>query len=301
MKIFITGASGYIGGSVAKYLADAGHEVTGLIRDPAKRDALQALGITPVLGTLDDSYILTQQAQAADAVVHTADSDHRASVETFINALRGSGKPFIHTSGSSVVGDDARGAYEREAIFTEETPFEPMDIRRDRVAINQRVRNAGVEQGIRAIVFCPTMIYGDALGLPTASDQLPKLLAKSRQFGAGAYLGAGVHRWSNVHIEDLAELYRLALEKAPSASLFFAENGEASFIEIATSISHALGYEGRIESWPADEAIAELGDWARFAIGSNSRVRAVNARELLGWQPKRESIHQWLRTTNVHW
>jgi len=301
MKIFITGASGYIGGSVAKYLADAGHEVTGLIRDPAKRDALQALGITPVLGTLDDSYILTQQAQAADAVVHTADSDHRASVETFINALRGSGKPFIHTSGSSVVGDDARGAYEREAIFTDETPFEPMDIRRDRVAINQRVRNAGVEQGIRAIVFCPTMIYGDALGLPTASDQLPKLLAKSRQFGAGAYLGAGVHRWSNVHIEDLAELYRLALEKAPSASLFFAENGEASFIEIATSISHALGYEGRIESWPADEAIAELGDWARFAIGSNSRVRAVNARELLGWQPKRESIHQWLRTTNVHW
>ncbi|MNP73930.1 hypothetical protein D3C76_1707210 [compost metagenome] len=83
--------------------------------------------------------------------------------------------------------------------------------------------------------------------------------------------------------------------------MFFAENGEASFIEIATSISHALGYEGRIESWPADEAIAELGDWARFAIGSNSRVRAVNARELLGWQPKRESIHQWLRTTNVHW
>ncbi|MCX2886937.1 MULTISPECIES: NAD-dependent epimerase/dehydratase family protein [Pseudomonas] len=301
MKIFITGASGYIGGSVAKYLVDAGHEVTGLIRDPAKREALQALGITPVLGTLDDTYILTQQAQAADAVVHTADSDHRASVETFINALRGSGKPFIHTSGSSVVGDDARGAYEREAIFTDETPFEPMDIRRDRVAINQRVRNAGVELGIRAIVFCPTMIYGDALGLPTASDQLPKLLAKSRQFSAGAYMGAGVHRWSNVHIEDLAELYRLALEKAPSASLFFAENGEASFIEIATSISHALGFEGRIESWPADEAIAELGDWARFAIGSNSRVRAVNARQLLGWLPKRETIHQWLRSTSVHW
>lgn len=301
MKIFITGASGYIGGSVAKYLADAGHEVTGLIRDPAKRDALQALGIRPVLGTLDDAYILTREAQAADAVVHTADSDHLASVETFINALRGSGKAFIHTSGSSVVGDDARGAYEREAIFTDETPFEPMDIRRDRVAINQRVRRAGVEDGIRAVVFCPTMIYGDALGLDTASDQLPKLLARSRQVGAGAYLGAGVHRWSNVHIEDLAELYRLALEKAPSASLFFAENGEASFIEIATSISHALGFEGRIESWPADEAIAELGDWARFAIGSNSRVRAVNARQLLGWQPRRESIHQWLRSTEVRW
>lgn len=300
MKIFITGASGYIGGSVAKYLADAGHEVTGLIRDPAKREALQALGITPVLGTLDDTYILTQQAQAADAVVHTADSDHRASVETFINALRGSGKPFIHTSGSSVVGDDARGAYEREAIFTDETPFEPMDIRRDRVAINQRVRNAGVELGIRAIVFCPTMIYGDALGLPTASDQLPKLLAKSRQFSAGAYMGAGVHRWSNVHIEDLAELYRLALEKAPSASLFFAENGGLRSSR-SRRPSATLWVSKGVSSWPADEAIAELGDWARFAIGSNSRVRAVNARQLLGWLPKRETIHQWLRSTSVHW
>lgn len=112
-------------------------------------------------------------------MVHTADSDHLASVETFINALRGSGKAFIHTSGSSVVGDDAWGAYEREAIFTDETPFEPMDIRRDRVAINQRVRNADVELGIRAIAFCPTMIYGDALGLPTASDQWRRSATKA--------------------------------------------------------------------------------------------------------------------------
>ncbi|MFG5864154.1 NAD-dependent epimerase/dehydratase family protein [Metapseudomonas sp. CR1201] len=301
MKIFITGASGYIGSSVAKYLVDANHEVTGLIRDPSKRDALQALGITPILGTLDDAYILTRQAEAADAVVHTANSDHRASVETFIKALRGTGKVFIHTSGSSVVGDDARGAYERDAIFTDETPFEPMDIRRDRVEINQLVRRAGVEDGIRSVVFCPTMIYGDALGLPTESDQLPKLLAKSRQFGAGAYMGEGVHRWSNVHIQDLAELYRLALEHAPSASIFFAENGESSFIEIAASISRALGFGGKLQSWPADEAIAELGDWARFAIGSNSRVRAVNARRLLGWQPQRESIHQWIESTENLW
>ena len=73
MKVFITGASGYIGGSVAKYLVDAGHEVTGLIRDPAKRDALQALGIRPVLGTLDDAYILTREAQAARVAVQGGD------------------------------------------------------------------------------------------------------------------------------------------------------------------------------------------------------------------------------------
>ncbi|WP_397453120.1 NAD-dependent epimerase/dehydratase family protein [Pseudomonas sp. NA-150] len=301
MKIFVTGVTGYIGGSVAKYLVDAGHEVSGLLRNPNQRAALQALGITPVLGTLDDAYILTEQARAADAVINAANSDHLASVQTFIEALRGSGKVLLHTSGSSVVGDDARGAYQRPDVFTDETPFSPMDIRKDRVEINQLVRRAGVEHGIRSIVFCPTMIYGESLGLPAKSDQLPKLFAKSREYGAGAYMGTGLHRWSNVHIEDLAELYRLAIEKAPSASLFFAENGEASFLEIATSISKALGFAGKTQSWPAEDAIAQLGDWARFAIGSNSRVRAVNARVLLGWVPKRESIHQWIETTDVQW
>nr|WP_218169572.1 NAD-dependent epimerase/dehydratase family protein [Pseudomonas gingeri] len=301
VKIFVTGATGYIGGSVASYLVKAGHQVSGLLRNPDQRNALLELGITPVLGTLDDAFILTEQARAADVVVNAANSDHLGSVQTFIDALRGSGKVLLHTSGSSVVGDDARGAYERAEIFTDETPFTPMDIRKDRVEINQLVRRAGVEDGIRSIVFCPTMIYGESLGLPVKSDQLPKLYAKSREYGAGAYMGAGLHRWSNVHIEDLAELYRLAIEKAPSASLFFAENGEASFIEIATAISKALGYGGRIQSWPADEAIAQLGDWARFAIGSNSRVRAVNARVLLGWQPKRESILEWIESTDVQW
>lgn len=301
MKIFVTGVTGYIGGSVAKYLVDAGHEVSGLLRNPEQRGALQAMGITPVLGTLDDAFILTEQARAADAVINAANSDHLASVHTFISALSGSGKVLLHTSGSSVVGDDARGAYERKEIFTDETPFTPMDIRKDRVHINQVVRRAGVEQGIRSIVFCPTMIYGESLGLPVKSDQLPKLFEQSRKYGAGAYMGAGVHRWSNVHIEDLAELYRLAIEKAPSASLFFAENGEASFLDIATSISKSLGFGGAIQSWPADEAIAQLGDWARFAIGSNSRVRAVNARNLLGWAPKRESMLQWIETSGVQW
>lgn len=302
MKIFLTGATGYIGGSVARYLADYGHDVRGLIRQPEKAQALREYGITPVLGSLDDASLLAEEAKTADAVIHAAHSDHLASVETFLDALKGSGKAFLHTSGSSVVGDDARGAYERPEIFADDTPFIPMDIRKDRVKINETVRIAGVRDGIRTIVFCPTMIYGESLGLPTAkSDQLPKLYAQSRKFRAGAYIGTGLNRWSNVHIHDLAELYRLALEKAPSASYFYAENGEASFLEIATSISNALGFEGQTKSWPADDAIAELGDWARFAIGSNSRVRAINARRLLGWTPQHTSIQKWIETTDVTW
>ncbi|MFC3747768.1 NAD-dependent epimerase/dehydratase family protein [Paenibacillus sp. GCM10012306] len=294
MKVFVTGATGYIGGSVAKVLIDAGHVVYGLVRDPKKVDALMDIGIEPVLGTLEDNEVLTKYARLSDAVIHTADSDHRGAVETFITALRGTGKAFLHTSGSSVVGDDARGDTQSDNIYDEETPFVPMDIRVDRVAINNLVRQAGIDEWVRSVVIVPTMIYGDSLGLPTESDQLPQMIRKSKAVGAGVHVGKGVNRWSNVHIKDLAELYRLALEKAPSASYFFAENGEESFQDIAKAVSEALGFGGTTLSWPADEAIAELGDWARFAIASNSRVRAIHARNLLGWQPSAEPMLSWI-------
>ncbi|KXV36188.1 NAD-dependent dehydratase [Gluconobacter thailandicus] len=141
----------------------------------------------------------------------------------------------------------------------DDTPFVPMDIRKDRVKINEIVRIAGVRDGIRTFLFCPTMIYGESLGLPAKSNQLPKPYAQLRNIGAGAYIGTGVNRWSNVHILDRAGLYRLALKKALSASYFYAENGEASFAEIVTFISKAPGFEGKMQSWSAQDTIAELG------------------------------------------
>ena len=294
MKVFVTGVTGYIGGSVAKALIEARHKVYGLVRDSQKAELLSNLGIEPVLGTLEDTDILTEYARLADGVIHTADADYRPAVETFIHALRGSGKPFLHTSGSSVVGDDARGEYESQCIYTDETPFTPIDIRKNRTDINKLVRRAGVDEGIRAIVICPSMIYGEGLGLTTESDQIPKLMCQSRKVGAGVYVGKGVNRWSNVHIKDVTTLYLLALEKAPSASMFFIENGEESLMAIAKSISKALGFGGKTISWSIDNAIRELGDWARFALASNSRVRAVNARNLLGWKPVEKSILRWM-------
>ena len=108
MKVFITGASGYIGGSVAKTLIDAGHCVYGLVRNQTKVAALQQLGIKPVVGTLDDPS-LKKYTQCSDVVINAANADHLDAVKTFIEALRGTGKSFIHTSGSSVIGDDALG------------------------------------------------------------------------------------------------------------------------------------------------------------------------------------------------
>jgi nucleoside-diphosphate-sugar epimerase len=290
MKIFLTGASGYIGGSVANKLLQQGHQVYGLVRSPEKAQLVKQLGISPVLGSLDDGDRLEESARSADAVINAASSDHRPAVEALVKALAESGKTLIHTSGSSIVGDDVRGESESPNVYADDDYFVPMPIRQARVAIDQFVRIAGVSRGMRAMVICPTTVYGNGRGLQVDSDQIPKLTKKSKEAGAGLYLGKGANRWSNVYIDDLVDLYVLALEKAPSASFFFAENGEESYQRIAESISRRLGFGGKTESWPPDEAIAEYGDWARFALGSNSRVRAVNARRLLGWTPSGPGI-----------
>jgi nucleoside-diphosphate-sugar epimerase len=290
VKVFITGASGYIGGSIAQALHNAGHQVLGLVRSEDKAKQLGAGGIEPILGTLDDTAILQNAARRADAVIDAASSDHRGAVEALVAALEHSSKPLIHTSGSSIVGDDVLGESENPAIYPDDVWFDPIPIRRARVAIDRLVREAGVNKGIRAMVICPTMVYGTGRGLQPESDQIPKLTRYSRQRGVGLYVGKGLNRWSNVYIDDLVSLYLLALEKAPAASFFFAENGENSLKEVATSISRALGFNGKTESWRAEDALRAEGDWARFALGSNSRVRAVNARRLLGWTPKGPSL-----------
>ena len=109
MNIFITGAAGFIGGSIATGLAQRGHKVSGLVRSPEQAEELQALGIVPVIGTLEDSALLTEQARAADGVINAASSDHRGAAEALIEGLKGSNKPFLHTSGSSIVGDASGG------------------------------------------------------------------------------------------------------------------------------------------------------------------------------------------------
>lgn len=296
MIIFLTGATGYIGSSIGKYLVQNGYTVYGLLRNSEKAEKVRALGIIPVLGTLENSMLLARYTKMADAVIHTADADHRASIETMISAMEGTGKTFIHTSGSSVVGDDVMGDFENPHVYREDSPFVPMDVRSERVAINTMVRLAGINKKIRTIVIAPSMIYGDSLGLDVQSDQLPVIYQKSKQFSKGVHVGKGINRWSNVHITDLANLYLLALQKAPSGSYFYAENGEESYKDLSEFISCALGFKGETMSWKAEDAVKELGDWARYALGSNSRVRAVNARYLLGWAPNGPSIRDWIFT-----
>jgi nucleoside-diphosphate-sugar epimerase len=297
MRIFVTGATGYIGGSVAEKLTAAGHAVTGLVRSEQKLmiPQLRARGIESVVGTLDDADTLVAAAQAADAVIHMANADHSASVVTLVTALERSGKLLIHTSGSSIVTDHADGEYAAQAPLADDDYFEPVPYRRPRVDMNRYVRQAAIEKGIRSVVICPSMIYGEGRGLQSKSDQIPKLIGLSKQIGAGAYFGKGLNLYSNVHIDDLVELYLLVIEKAPGGSFFFAENGQSSLKEIAEMISHFPDLGGRVASVPVQDIIRQFGEAGRLGVASNSYVSGVNARRL-GWSPKAPSLAEWLRS-----
>jgi nucleoside-diphosphate-sugar epimerase len=289
MKVFITGANGYIGGAVAAALIADGHSVRGLVRDKTKADAVAAHGTDAVIGSLDDAGLLQAEARAADAVVNAANSDHRGAVEALLAGLSGSGKPFLHSSGSSIIADQAMGE-PSDRIFHEDTPIAPDAEKASRVAIDRMVLDA---PGVRSVVLCNAMIYGHALGPPAQSVQIPALLRQAKASGVVRYIGRGLNRWSNVHIADVARLYALALTKARAGTFSYVESGEESLGAIADAIATKLGL-GSAQSWSADEAIAAWGrGTAVFSLGSNSRVRG-KAAAAIGWSPKQRSVTRWI-------
>lgn len=297
MNVFVTGAAGFIGGSIATGLVQAGHKVTGLVRSAEQADEIKALGMHAVIGTLDDSQLLAQQARAADAVINAASSDHRGAVEALLGALRGSNKVFLHTSGSSIVGD-ASGGKSSDVIYYEDNLPEPTVDKADRVAIDNLVL-AAAQDGVNSAVICNTLIYGHSLGVKRDSVQLPRLLKQALKSGVVRHVGSGQNIWSNVHIEDVVALYLLALTRNVPGTFYFVESGEASFIDMTTAMAEALNL-GKPQDWPLQDAEAEWGyEMANYGLGSNSRVRGKHARELLGWVPKRTSVVEWIRREMV--
>jgi nucleoside-diphosphate-sugar epimerase len=290
MRIFITGANGFIGGAVASALIAAGHDVRGLVRDRAKAGAVAALGIEPVIGSLDELPLLEAEARVSDGVVNAANSGHRRAAEALIAGLSGSGKPLVHTSGTSIIADRALGE-PSDRIFHEDTPIDPLPERVERVAVDRLVLGAA---GIRPVVLCNSMIYGNAIGTPARSVQVPVLAEQARASGIARYIGRGLNRWSNVHLADVADLYVLAIARASAGSFIYVENGEEALGEIALAIAVRLGLPPA-QSWPPEAAFEAWGkEKATFSLGSNSRVRGKAAREL-GWAPKHRSITDWIK------
>jgi nucleoside-diphosphate-sugar epimerase len=292
MKIFVTGAAGFIGGSVAMCLLAQGHEIFGLVRNEMAAHRLAQSGIQPVMGTLDDFDLLIKTAKSSDAVINTANADHLGSVQALLEGLKGSGKPLLHTSGSSVVGDDARGDYCSPHVFDEQTPWVINPFKQARRDIDLRVL-AGAKDGIKTAVICPSLIYGAGTGLNPHSVQIPFLASNARENGVVEIVGKGLNVWANVHVEDVASLYQLVLEKGPGGAFYFVENGEASYADLGQALAQRLGLQvAHLEP----EVAAERWGVARayFSFGSNSRVRARRAREDLGWVPQHTSVFNWI-------
>src|SRR5215212_2581881 len=287
MKVFLTGATGYIGGSIATKLLERGDSVLGLARSEDAATALKKRGIEPVAGDINAYTPFVEVSKRVDAVINAANSDNPFVVHALLDGLKSTGKTLIQTSGSSVVGAYDNGE-PSERILDEDTPFTPEPEKAGRVAIDQSVL-AAAKSGVRSVVIRPTLIYGRGLGVSATSIQLPKLIDVAKKHGVPRHVGRGLNIWSNVHIADVADLYLLALDKAPAGSLFYAESGEANFKSVAQSIGRMLGKGDITRDWPIGEAVEGLGPGAYLSFGSNSRVRGVKSRAL-GWKPKQGTL-----------
>ncbi len=288
MKVFVTGATGYIGGSVATKLLEAGHAVIGLARSDAAAAALKKRGIEPLAGDLISYTPVFEAAKRVDAVINAANSDNPFVVLALLRGLAGSGKVLIQTSGSSVVSSYDSGE-PREAVFDEDAPFTPQPEKATRVAIDQSILGA---RDICGVVIRPGLIYGRGIGVDAVSVQVPKLIDAARKAGVPRHVGRGLNVWSHVHITDVVDLFLRALKDAPRGSLFYCESSEASMKSVAQAIGRMLGLGEDTEDWPLGAAVEGLGPGAHLTFGSNSRIRGVKSRALLGWAPQGPGLMQ---------
>jgi nucleoside-diphosphate-sugar epimerase len=296
MKVLLTGATGYIGSVIAEKLQNAGHHVSGLARSEASAAVLESLGIEVVHGDLDSVEILVEAPQKADAVIHTAfdlgngDFDNAVAkeklvVRAFIKSLTNTNKPLIVTSGTAVLGDTG------DRVFDEETailgaPKPGMGAILARLEMEQEVLQA---KDVHGVVLRPPNVYGRSNGRAI----LTLLTFAAHALGAVPFAsGTADHKWTFVHVEDLADLYVLALEKAKQGELFHA--GAQSGLRtksIAEALSTGIGLGGKTAELDIPALGSALGApplagyWA-----NNSQSSSEKARRVLGWKPKHEDL-----------
>jgi nucleoside-diphosphate-sugar epimerase len=277
MRVFVTGATGFVGSAIVRELIDAGHQVLGLARSDAGAASLVAEGAGVHRGSLEDLESLRSGAAAADGVIHTAfihdfsnyapaaESDRRA-IETLGVALAGSDRPLIVTSGTLV-------AQSQGPLATEEDVANPSFPRK-----SEEAALATVSQGVCAsVVRLPPSVHGKG-----DHGFVPRLIAIAREKGVSAYVGDGLNRWPAVHRLDAAHLYRLVLEKGSAGASYHgvADEGVPAR-EIAEAIGRRLNVPVVAKSH--EEAADNFG-WIGLFFGMDGPASSAQTQERLGWR-----------------
>jgi nucleoside-diphosphate-sugar epimerase len=296
MRVFVTGASGWIGSAVVPELLAAGHQVTGLARSDASAAALTAAGAEPHRGTLDDLDGLRDAADASDGVIHlafkhelafsgdfqgAADADRRA-VETIGETLAGSDRPFLIASGTLGVAP-GRLASEQDGHGSSPAVAAWGSGPQTRWGTAELVISLG-SRGVRSsVVRLPPTNHGEG-----DNGFVATLVDIAREKGVSGYIGDGTNRWPAVHRLDSARLFSLALEHAPAGSTLHAVAEEGVPIrDVAEVIGRHLSLP--VRSISAGDA-AEHFTWLAGFLGADSPASSVLTRELLGWQPAQPGL-----------
>jgi nucleoside-diphosphate-sugar epimerase len=281
MNVFLTGATGHIGSAVLPAVITAGHAVTALVRSPEKAAAVRAAGAEVVTGDIQDLDLVRRLAASADAVIATASPGDATSsavetafAEAVLEGLR-PGATFLRTGGVWVHGS--------APDVTEETPRNAPALVAWRAKVDSRVLTAA---GIRPILIEPGTVYGNGIGIPT-------LVFAGERVGEPAALrlvGPGTQHWTSVHVDDLAELYVAALEKAASGSVYLGVSGDnPTARELGEAASRRLGLDGRVVAEDPAALVERLGGFGE-ALLLDQRATGEKARRELGWKPSRRSL-----------
>jgi nucleoside-diphosphate-sugar epimerase len=242
------------------------------------------------IGDLLNPEALAVAARSAQGVIHTANTNDANSAQAdgavaraMLKALEGTGKPFLYTSGVWVLGSTG------DKVADERTPVNPTPLVAQRPVIEQEVLGSK-DRGVRAIVIRPALVYG-------RGGSIPRMLSQSaRETGAARYVGDGRNRWPFVDVDDLAQLYVLALEKAAPGSLYNAVDGPSyRVLEIAEAASIGAGAKGKTEAWPLEEARKTLHAFAD-ALVLDQQISGEKAMKELGWSPRAASVLDDLKT-----